>query len=74
MIRLEAKRLLIPALMVGLVAPIALIGCGENSENKTKIEQTSPTGTTTEERTDKVHQTGSNPPPPVGATDAAPPK
>ena len=59
---------------VALGTTIGTAGCGETMENKTKIEQTSPTGTTTETVTEKVKQTGDNPPPPVGATSEPAPK
>jgi hypothetical protein len=64
---------LITALLVGM-GPLGLVGCGDTSETKTKVEQSSPTGTTTEETTNKVKETGSNPPPPTGATNEAAPK
>jgi hypothetical protein len=74
MISLRTKRFCTAALLLGLFAPTGLVGCGETSENKTKIEQTGPGGTTTEEKIDKVKQTGANPPAPTGAADAPPPK
>ena len=68
------KHLLAPALVLGLLMPTGLIGCGETGENKTKVEQSGPGGKTVEERTDKVRQTGPNPPPPTGTADAPAPK
>lgn len=66
------KHFLVPALMLGFVAPVGLVGCGETSETKSTVEQKGPGGTTTEEKIDKVKQTGENPPAPTG--DAAAPK
>jgi hypothetical protein len=71
---LRAKFFLTPALMLGLFAPLGLVGCGDTAETKTKVEQSSPTGTTIQEQTNKVKQTGSDPPPPTGAADAPAPK
>jgi hypothetical protein len=56
---------LIAGLAIGFSATIGLVGCGETTENKTKIEQSGPGGTTTQESIDKVKQTGNNPPPPT---------
>ena len=58
---------LIAGLAIGCGATIGIVGCGETSETKTKVEQSTPTGTTTEESTNKVKQTGQNPPPPTEA-------
>jgi hypothetical protein len=73
MISLRTKCFLSPALLFGL-SMFGLAGCGEQAENKTKVEQSTPTGTTTEEKSDKIKQTGSNPPAPTGTSDVAPPK
>jgi hypothetical protein len=51
------------ALLLGLFAPLGLIGCGEEAKNETKTTTTSPGGTTTETHTDKVNKSGENPPP-----------
>ena len=59
---------LLSALLIGFV------GCGETSKTEEKKVTETPTGTTTETHTDKVKQTGDNPPPPTGGTDAAAPK
>jgi hypothetical protein len=56
---------LIAGLAIGFSATIGLVGCGETTESKTKIEQSTPGGKTTEETTNKVKQTGDNPPPPT---------
>jgi hypothetical protein len=64
------NRLLIHALVLGLAAPTAFVGCGEVTETKSTVEQKSKEGTTTEEKIDKVRQTGENPPPPTGDTAA----
>jgi len=65
---------LITALVVGLGTTAGIVGSGDTSETKTKVEQSSPGGTTTETITDKVKQSGNNPPPPTGAADAPAPK
>jgi hypothetical protein len=67
-------RSLVPALIVALAAPLGVAGCGEESKTESKTTQTSPTGTTTETRTDKVNESGSNPPAPTGSTETSPPK
>ena len=74
MIGMRTKTRLITALVVGFSATLGMVGCGETAETKTKVEQSGPGGTTTEESTNKVKQTGENPPPPTGATDPAAPK
>jgi hypothetical protein len=64
------KRFLALALCLGLFAPVALVGCGE--ENKTETKTTTPTGTTTE--TKSTTQSGSNPPAPTGTSGEPAPK
>jgi hypothetical protein len=70
MIRVQTKRLLSPLVALSLFAPLGLVGCGDTSETKTKTEQSTPAGTTTETQINKVNQTGNNPPPPTGGTEA----
>jgi len=74
MFGLRANRRVLGALVVSLFAASGLVGCGETSETTTKLEQKTPGGTTTEQVTDKVKQTGDNPPAPTGATGAPAPK
>jgi len=51
-----------------------LVGCGETAETSKEVKQTSPTGSTTETVTDKVKQTGDNPPAPTGTATTPAPK
>lgn len=74
MFGLRANRRVLGALMVGLFATSSLVGCGETSESTTKVEQKTPTGSTTETVTDKVKQTGDNPPAPTGTATTPAPK
>jgi hypothetical protein len=70
------KRVLASALIVGVASLFGLSGCGEETKTETKETATTPTGSTTETKTDKVESSGSNPPAaPSGApapSDAAP--
>jgi hypothetical protein len=74
MASLRTKHLLAPALLLGLLAPVGLYGCGDTSENKTKIEQSGPGSKSVEEKTENVRQSGSNPPLPTGTADAPAPR
>lgn len=58
------KRILTPALIVGLLSlsPVGLIGCGEENKVKDKETVSSPTGTTTTTTEKKIESSGSNPP------------
>jgi hypothetical protein len=67
------KRFLAPALILGVSSLFGLAGCGEESKTETKTEITTPGGTTTEIKTEKVDQTGKNPPPATGETATPPP-
>ena len=51
-----------------LVAPIGLVGCGEESSTTATIKQEGPGGTTEETIKKEVEQSGDNPPAPVGGT------
>jgi hypothetical protein len=64
------------ALMVGAIgmSGVTLVGCGETSETKTEIKQSTPQGSTDETVTSRVKQTGEAPPPPTGGTGAPAPK
>lgn len=59
------RRTLASALVVSM---FALVGCGETSKTDEKVTQSTPGGTTTEQKTDKTTQTGQNPPAPIGET------
>jgi len=74
MFGLRANRRVLGALMVGLFATSSLVGCGETAETSKEVKQTSPTGSTTETVTDKVKQTGDNPPAPTGTATTPAPK
>jgi hypothetical protein len=56
------KRLLASALIIG-VSTFGLAGCGEETKVESKDTVSTPTGKTTETKTDKVDTSGSNPPP-----------
>jgi len=57
------KRFLAPALILGLIAPLGLVGCGEESKVKQQETVSGPGGTTTTTSETKVKSTGENPPP-----------
>ncbi|MBX6316754.1 MAG: hypothetical protein IRY99_28150, partial [Isosphaeraceae bacterium] len=59
------KRFLALALALGLLAPVGLVGCGEESKTETKTTQQTPEGTTTTTEQKKIEQSGENPPPPA---------
>ncbi len=56
------KRVLASALILGVASLFGLSGCGEENKVETKETVATPTGTTTETKTDKVESSGSNPP------------
>lgn len=56
------KRTLASALMISV---FALVGCGDTTKTEDKTTTQTPGGTTTETKTDKVNQSGSNPPAPA---------
>lgn len=56
-----------------LMMSLAIVGCGEKSEIKTEDKISTPGGTTTTTHTDKIKQTGDNPPSP-GTSTPTPPK
>ncbi len=58
------KRILTPALIVGLLSftTIGLVGCGEEAGVKEKETVTAPGGTTTTTTEKKINSSGSNPP------------
>jgi hypothetical protein len=64
------KRLMASALMLGLIAPLGLVGCAEKSETKSETTTATPGGKTTETTTNEVKQTGNNPPPPASGAPA----
>ncbi len=64
------KRLMASALMLGLIAPLGLVGCAEKSETESKVTNTTPGGTTTETTKSEVKQEGNNPPPPASGAPA----
>ena len=76
MFGLRANRRVLGALMVGAIAMsgVTFMGCGETSETKTEIKQSTPQGSTDETVTSRVKQTGEAPPPPTGGTGAPAPK
>jgi len=51
------KRFLSSALILGAVSGFGLVGCADKAEEKTKVETTTPSGTTTEEISHKVKST-----------------
>ncbi len=52
------KRSLILSLALAVIAPIGLIGCGEETGTTTKTTTTTPAGKVTETSSDKVEKTG----------------
>jgi len=62
------RRLLAPALIVGLGLGFGLVlpGCGEKSEVKQQTVTEGPGGKTTETDTKQIKQSGENPPAPTG--------
>jgi hypothetical protein len=74
MFGLRVNRRAFSALLLGAFAASGLVGCGETATESTKIEQKGPGGTTTEQVTGTVKQSGENPPPPTGATGVPAPK
>jgi len=68
------KRVLTAALVLGLFAPIGLVGCGEESKVKEEPPTSTPGGTTTTTSESKVNQTGENPPAPANAGTTPAPK
>jgi hypothetical protein len=62
---IRMNRFLPLALLLGLFAPVGLIGCGEESKTESKTTTSTPGGTTTETQTSKINQSGENPPPPA---------
>ena len=68
------KRVLALALALGLISPVAFVGCGEETKQKETVTTSGPGGTTTETKVDKINQTGENPPPPTGTSDQPAPK
>ena len=56
------KRLLTPALILGVCSTFGLVGCGEESKVKEETTVSTPTGTETTTKETKVEQSGSNPP------------
>ncbi|HMB04772.1 MAG TPA: hypothetical protein VKP69_13650 [Isosphaeraceae bacterium] len=68
------KRLLASALILGLIAPVGLVGCGEESKEKVKETTSTPTGSTTTTTEKKIESSGSNPPPNTAGETATTPK
>jgi hypothetical protein len=64
------KRLMVSALMLGLIAPFGLVGCAEKEGTETTTTTTGPGGKTTESTSTEVKQTGNNPPPPISGAPA----
>jgi hypothetical protein len=56
------KRFITLCLALSLVAPV-VIGCEKANETKREITVSTPQGSTTVTTTEKVQQTGENPPP-----------
>lgn len=59
------KRLISSALVFGLLSftTVGLVGCGEESKVETKETIKTPGGTTEKTETEKIKQSGENPPP-----------
>jgi len=68
------KRFFALALALGLLAPIGLVGCGEENKTETTTKQSGTGGTTTEKTTTTTKQTGDSPPAPTGASGEPAPK
>jgi hypothetical protein len=57
------RRVLSLAVILGLISPVALVGCGEETKVTDTQKTTTPGGTTTTTETKSVKTTGENPPP-----------
>jgi hypothetical protein len=55
-----------------LTMSLAIVGCGEKSEVKTEDKISTPGGTTQVTKSEKIKQTGDNPPSPGTATPTPP--
>jgi len=64
------KRLMASALMLGLIAPLGLVGCAEKSSTESTTTEKTPGGTATVTEKTEVKQTGNNPPAPPGGAPA----
>lgn len=52
------RRFLLSALAFGLIAPVAFVGCAEESKVEDKTKITTPSGTTTITKETEVEKTG----------------
>lgn len=66
------KRILALTLALGLVAPIGLVGCGEEAGTKVETTTQDAGGTTQTTTETKVETTGENPPAPGAPSTPAP--
>jgi hypothetical protein len=65
------KRALASALILGVCSMFGLSGCGEESKVEEKTTTSTPGGSTTETKTDKVETSGGNPPAAPASTEPA---
>lgn len=63
------KRFLASALIVG-VSTFGLVGCEDTSKVETKTTTETPSGTTTEKKTEEIKQSGEAPPAPATTPEA----